>query len=160
MDTSNNKPIGFVLKGYTFDSFNYKYPTYDTVPAGYYVSEVMHVKETHSKNGDDAITVYYKVNPYGDVCKKVNGVLPADMEIKTYYIKQLYKVDSDYYYDFIDSMTVALGLPDRSDVDSEAIIGVIERVKIGYFEWTDIGGFTFRDPLFEGDLKLPESNDN
>lgn len=154
MNTENtSKSKGFKLKGYTFDYFNYKYPNCDSVPGGWYVSEVMHIKGDTSKKGNDAIMVYYKIEPYYEVYKQVNGIIPADQEIKAYYVKQMYEIDSDYYSDFIDSMNVALGLPRGSDIDdSNDIISVTERVKLEYFDWTEIGGFTYRVPLFEEDL--------
>lgn len=61
MNTTNEstKNVGFTLRGFSFDYFNYKYPSIDVVPPDYYISEVIKVQETTTKNNEEAIDVFY-----------------------------------------------------------------------------------------------------
>ena len=63
---NNNNPntsnTGFSSKLKANGLGKYKYPTYDEVPSGWYVSEIMDVKETTTKSGKPTIEVFYKIS--------------------------------------------------------------------------------------------------
>lgn len=118
----------------------YKYPVIDEVPAGYYFSKIDGATFTTTSKGKDAIEVLYELKDYTTCYKIATGMLPKDTEIKTYYIKQTYPEETQYYYAFTDSMADAL---EGKDFLPEDVIGVTEYVTLAY-DKSPIGGFTKR----------------
>lgn len=134
----------------------YKYPNYDEVPAGYYFSKIEKVKPVTTKAGKPAYEVYYLLREGVTCYNIIKGNLPVDTDIKTYYIKQSYPMDTQYFFDFIDAMAVALDIGNK-EFFIDDIVGVEEYVTLEYGR-SDIGGFTKREP-FEFEAYLQEANE-
>ena len=134
----------------------YKFPTYDEVPAGYYFSKIEKVKPVTTKAGKPAYEVCYILRDGVTCYNIIKGNRPVDTEIKTYYIKQSYPTESQFFYDFIDAMAVALDIGNK-EFFIDDIVGVEEYVTLGYGR-SDIGGFTKREP-FEFEAYLQEANE-
>ena len=134
----------------------YKYPTCDAVPAGYYFSKIEKVNPVTTKAGKPAYEVYYLLREGVTCYNIIKGNRPVDTEIKTYYIKQSYPTESQFFFDFIDAMAVALDIGNK-EFFIDDIVGVEEYVTLEYGR-SDIGGFTKREP-FEFEAYLQEANE-
>lgn len=133
----------------------YKFPIYDEIPSANYFSKVTDIRNTTTKAGKEAIEVFYKIKD-GITCYKIaNGILPEDTKNESYYIKQVYPKDSQYYEDFVNAMCEAL---DVDECDYEDIIGVTEYISI-YYDKSDIGGIKERIPYVWEDFIKPKDDD-
>lgn len=145
-----NNNQSFVLKSKGFSK--YKFPNFDDVPAGYYISRVMEIHHSKTAKGEPAIEIFYKLEPAWQCQKRINKKLPPDYDEKFYYIKQKHAEDKDPYNDFVDAMSLALyGVVGKKFDISEAI-GVEEYVGLSYQGNNTIGGFDMRKPIFFEDI--------
>lgn len=128
----------------------YQYPICGVVPAGYYVTRIMHAEDVVNNQGKDASVIYYKLEPFQQCYQRIFELLPNGYQEKYYYIKQQYVFGSKFYNEFVESMTDALYAEDGFDI--EDTIGVEEYVELSYKDYSDIGGFDSRYPVCYDDL--------
>ena len=138
----------------------YRLPRVDEVPADYYCSEIVHIEETLTRAGNEAIAVFYDIAKFSDVYRKVNGLRKCGEVLKVHYIKQIYPINSEPYRSFLESMYEALGLDYEDDIDLNDCIGVQEAISLAYGSVSGIGGIQERCPVDEEYFKelYEESN--
>lgn len=127
----------------------YRLPYIDEVPADWYCSEIVHIEETFTRAGDEAIAVFYNVAKFSDVYRKVNGLRKSGEKMKVFYIKQIYPINSDPHRQFLESMYDALDLDYEDDIDLGDCIGVEEAISLAYGSVSGIGGIQKRCPIDE-----------
>ena len=127
----------------------YHLPRMDEVPADYYCSEIVHIEETLTRAGNEAIAVFYDIAKFSDVYRKVNGLRQCGEVLKVLYIKQIYPTNSEPYRSFLESMYDALGLDYEDDIDLNDCIGVQEAISLAYGSVSGIGGIQKRFPVDE-----------
>ena len=148
--TSNNhQPMQLV----GFGLGRYRFPVWDEVPEGLYYTKIIETREKITKDGRQAIEVFYEIqNAY--YCNAIaNGYSANRMDDKVYCIKQVYPKGEDRYYEFTDSMTEALGLGYGDAFYPEDVIGLTELARLTYMKGIDIGGFKGRRPFGPKDFK-------
>ncbi len=133
----------------------YKFPFYDEIPAGNYFSEIKYARFMTTSTGKTALEVGYKFMDAIMCYKKVNGKLPKDTKIDSYYIKQVYPENSLFYEAFVDSMADAL---DADNFEIDDVIGITEYISLAY-DKSDIGGFKQRMPFDIEDFIEGEQDD-
>lgn len=126
----------------------YKYPVFDKVPSGWYVSRIDAAKYGTTSSGKPCIDVYYKIEHESQCYQRVNGLIKDDYEMEYSYIKQSYPEGTQFYDDFVDAMFESLG---NNKFSLSEIIGVTERIGISYRPHSDIGGIDERCPIDEDD---------
>ena len=131
-------------------SDTYKFPKYDSVPAGVYHSKIKSAKGIISTKGKPAIEVCYTFKEGYKYCDIVQGYLAEDTQIKTYNIMQVYPEDSKHYKEFVAAMAKTLKIKNElEDIRLDRVIGVTELVELAYNLDSDFGQIVARKPFYE-----------
>ena len=131
-------------------SDTYKFPKYDSVPAGVYHSEIKSAKGIISTKGKPSIEVCYALKEVYKYCGIVQGDLAEDTPIETYNIKQVYPEDSKHYKKFVAAMAKTLKIKNElEDIRVDRVIGVTELVELAYNLDSDYGQIVARKPFYE-----------
>ena len=152
--TSVSQPSS--LKARSTGLGKYRFPQIDDVPGGYYISRIMHIKDSPTKRGNTAVEVFYKLLPLQYCYQVVNNMIAEDPNMKPYYIRQKYPKNSIFYDAFIDKMFEALELDDEDELDLNEVIGLEEKIQLSYTSETAFGGITDRVACSLNDLIIDD----
>ena len=111
----------------------YKYPTPNEVPPGKYISEIIFAQEKETKTGKKAVEIFCELKPS-----------THQFQDTRHFVKQCYTFNTQYFEDFLDAMSAAVG---TDDLDYPDFIGVTEQVTLAYRDFSNFGTFKEREPI-------------
>lgn len=110
------------------DTAKYRFPVIDEVPPAVYSCRLDFVEPSKTRGGMKAVDCCYSlINREGDLL----------------FIRQRYPKDSAPYQKLVHALCAAGAPPDKNIAEA---IGVIENVKLGYLDFSEIGSIVDRIP--------------
>lgn len=125
----------------------YKFPNCYEIPAGYYVAKIKEITSVKTAKNKDAKDVYFIIEDVYQCRDRIRKTLPCDYECKTYYIKQRYTLESQYYESFKDAMSYILHGESGRTIDIKDIRSLEFLISLSYVGKNEIGGIEEYSPI-------------
>lgn len=140
---ANNEPIMLQSDGLG----KYTFPVEEDVPTGYYISKIVSAESCLTRSGDQAIEVFYEIEPFRQYINRVKGLAEENFCDIHHYIKQKYPLNREHFKRFVDAMARALDKDIGVGFLAEKVVGVEEYIHIEYPDGQHFGCITDRAPL-------------
>ena len=127
---------------------NHKFILDGYIPAGHYYCKLVRafIRKTEATK-KPALEVLYKIRSLSACYKIINDKTATKEEKVIYYIKEVYPLHTDYYKNFLVAMRKALGLRKNEKMTTEDVVGVEERIFIGFDGNSKFGSIKSREPF-------------
>ncbi len=122
------------------DKNKYKFVKFESIPDGYYVSEIMYASKSITKAGKPAYDICYDLIPYTEVCRFLCDNNVDKDALTRYFARVRYELYSDSDEAFRDAMYLC-GFDKK--VSIKETIGTMEIVKLDYPYKSSLGNIEF-----------------